>query len=288
MLFQATPRLYPVRTVDLADWLACIPDPGTRFERMGVMHGNMPADWLTPPRSAARAFQTHYSFYAEQAELEFSTAAGTGTVAPGTFVLFPPDVPYEIRLCGRTSRTPLYRFRFRLIVEETLLTPWDAVQCFPQARQVPSHLDALQAELRVPSRYLELRVRAQLVLLFTELLGAREDEAAPSMRLTRAQQLALAEHIQRHVCARPTPGDLAARLRLSPVYFARVFKRTFGMPPRRWILEERIRHAAQRLLDSRQNVSEIARELGYENIYLFSRQFKAVLGLSPRAYRLRH
>jgi AraC-like DNA-binding protein len=53
-------------------------------------------------------------------------------------------------------------------------------------------------------------------------------------------------------------------------------------------MRQRLHYAAQRLLESGLNVTEAALELGYSDVFLFSRQFKQVLGCSPRTYRQRH
>ena len=49
-----------------------------------------------------------------------------------------------------------------------------------------------------------------------------------------------------------------------------------------------MRLATVRLLETNSNISEIALQLGYRDVFLFSRQFKAVHGLSPKAYRHQH
>jgi AraC-like DNA-binding protein len=64
-----------------------------------------------------------------------------------------------------------------------------------------------------------------------------------------------------------------------------VFRRSFGVSPRRWLMQERIRLAARRLCDSTMSVSAIAQDFGYADVYPFSRQFKDVMGQSPLAYR---
>ena len=53
-------------------------------------------------------------------------------------------------------------------------------------------------------------------------------------------------------------------------------------------MRERIRLASIRLVDSDEKIQTIARQLGYNNPYLFSRQFKQVMGVSPRVFRQRH
>lgn len=49
-----------------------------------------------------------------------------------------------------------------------------------------------------------------------------------------------------------------------------------------------MRLGALRLLESTLNVSQIALELGYRDVFLFSRQFKSVMGENPSAYRQNH
>src|SRR5690606_6844081 len=88
-----------------------------------------------------------------------------------------------------------------------------------------------------------------------------------------------------HLASWPTPAQLAKQLRLSHDYFARRFAATFGMSPRSWLVQQRVSHGAYRLVDTNLTISEVAAELGYDDPFLFSRQFKQVMGQSPRDYR---
>jgi AraC-like DNA-binding protein len=73
---------------------------------------------------------------------------------------------------------------------------------------------------------------------------------------------------------------------LSPDWFRRVFQRSYGCSPRAWILRERIRLAAQRLIDEpAESIGAVAAGFGYKDQYLFSRQFRQVMGKSPRDWR---
>ena len=56
------------------------------------------------------------------------------------------------------------------------------------------------------------------------------------------------------------------------------------MPPRQWIVAQRIQQASHLLIDSDLPINRIAELYGYDSLYFFSRQFKQVTGLSPRAY----
>ena len=39
------------------------------------------------------------------------------------------------------------------------------------------------------------------------------------------------------------------------------------------------------LEESELSITEVAHQLGYPDVYLFSRQFKTIMGVSPRAFR---
>jgi len=67
--------------------------------------------------------------------------------------------------------------------------------------------------------------------------------------------------------------------------FFQLFKNTFGVTPNDYIIKERIGLASQIMLESPDKpVSEVAFELGYSESSYFTKQFKAVTGLCPRAY----
>lgn len=115
----------------------------------------------------------------------------------------------------------------------------------------------------------------------------------PSGRSRRAQPLPAAQRvaIERYVdsCpqARPTVADLAAVVGLPAEQLSRRFRVTFGLPARSWLPRRRIRAAADRLGGGDDPVSVVAAAFGYPDVFGFSRQFKAVTGLSPRAWRER-
>ena len=84
--------------------------------------------------------------------------------------------------------------------------------------------------------------------------------------------------------------DLAALLRESGYaedYIRAGFKRVMGMTPTAFLIQMRIRHACY-LIDTFRNtlsLSEIGERCGYVDYVMFSKKFKEVMGMSPRAYK---
>ena len=91
---------------------------------------------------------------------------------------------------------------------------------------------------------------------------------------------------------RSRPGEawetsaMARRCGLSAPQFNRRFKRAFGTSARQYILHERVARAATLLRETELSIKEIAEALGYRDIFYFYRQFRQLLGQTPRSMQL--
>lgn len=84
----------------------------------------------------------------------------------------------------------------------------------------------------------------------------------------------------------PQPlAELARLAGLSRYHFLRTFKCVTGVTPHQWLLRARLRDAAQRLVTSRDSVTDIALDVGFDDLSNFIRSFRAEFGVSPRRYR---
>jgi AraC-like DNA-binding protein/mannose-6-phosphate isomerase-like protein (cupin superfamily) len=81
-----------------------------------------------------------------------------------------------------------------------------------------------------------------------------------------------------------TLQKLSQRAGMSRSSFALRFKETVGKAPLDYLTRWRMMLAADKLANSRDPVSVIARSLGYESEAAFSTAFKRVMGRSPRQY----
>jgi AraC-like DNA-binding protein len=78
---------------------------------------------------------------------------------------------------------------------------------------------------------------------------------------------------------------VARELDCNSDYLGRVFRRTYGFSLTEGIHRRRLVHARRLLLESAMNVTEVAREVGFEDPGYFRRVFRRREGLSPRAFR---
>jgi AraC family transcriptional regulator len=82
--------------------------------------------------------------------------------------------------------------------------------------------------------------------------------------------------------------ELSDVARLSASHFSRVFRRTFGETPRAYMIRQRVDHARHLMLISEMPLSEVAQACGFADQAHFSRNFRAVTGHSPGAWRRAH
>jgi AraC-like DNA-binding protein len=83
-------------------------------------------------------------------------------------------------------------------------------------------------------------------------------------------------------------AELARRQGISLTLFQRVFAQIYGDSPSAYVRDQRMRRAAQRLANEDVSIGAIASECGYSNASKFASAFSAVMGFTPRDYRLQH
>jgi AraC-like DNA-binding protein len=94
------------------------------------------------------------------------------------------------------------------------------------------------------------------------------------------------QYIQLHYHEEVSLESLSSIVRLSPSYFAHMFKRKTGYAPAEYVLKTRMENAMLLLVHSRKTVSEIAEDIGYGSSSAFINIFKRKMDMSPKTYRM--
>jgi AraC family transcriptional regulator len=215
-------------------------------------------------------------------------AHGTALLSAGSLMLVSPGQTFECSHAhGEGDRCLSFQFDAELFAR---LAHDAGAPCPVFDRQT---LPPLRALSRVTARAAAAMAAPDaLEEIAGELAGAAVDIAGRTRREPPAQwrhQARIARVLRwlgSHPCEPHSLADLARRAGLSPYHFLRTFKRVAGVTPHQWLLRARLREAARRLGASRQPVTEIALDVGFEDLSNFMRAFRAEFGTSPRRYRL--
>lgn len=82
--------------------------------------------------------------------------------------------------------------------------------------------------------------------------------------------------------------DIASVCGLNRSYFGKIFRESIGKTPQEFLLTYRMIKATELLKLTNLSIEDIGKAVGYENPFHFSRAFKNIYNVSPRAWRNEH
>jgi AraC-like DNA-binding protein len=153
----------------------------------------------------------------------------------------------------------------------------------------PSVIDQLltRAVRLIESRQPLAALEARLVVR-QALIGIYQQDAInqgmPTARPDRRIEQVMG-YLRGHSDRRINLAEAAALVDLAPSYFSRLFTQATGTSFRAFALQSRMERARTLLDETTMPIGQIAQALGYEDVFLFSRQFKQQYGYSPRKTR---
>jgi AraC family transcriptional regulator len=105
-------------------------------------------------------------------------------------------------------------------------------------------------------------------------------------RLEHARMRRVLDYIDQHLERDMTVTDLAQVAHLSEFHFARVFATTMGMPPQRYVSQQRLTAAKKMIAAGKLPLSEIAFRSGFSSQASFTRAFRRATSMTPGEFRL--
>jgi AraC-like DNA-binding protein len=79
--------------------------------------------------------------------------------------------------------------------------------------------------------------------------------------------------------------DVAGECGLSVGHFSHAFRRTLGVAPHKWLIEQRVVLSKEKLRDGRQSLTDVAAECGFSDQSHLTRVFRQTVGVTPGAWR---
>jgi AraC family transcriptional regulator len=102
----------------------------------------------------------------------------------------------------------------------------------------------------------------------------------PECRLRR-----VAQYVQDNLHRDLRLADLSGLVHMSPYHFARLFKRSTGVSPHRFLVQRRIEQARALLAAQTLPIAEIARSVGFRTPSHFATIFRRISGITPSVDR---
>jgi AraC family transcriptional regulator len=99
------------------------------------------------------------------------------------------------------------------------------------------------------------------------------------------QERRATEILRDNVRGSVTLKEVAQECGLSVGYFSHAFRRTLGVSPHRWLIEQRVVLSKEKLRDYRLTLSEVAMECGFSDQSHLTRAFRQAVGVSPGVWR---
>ena len=133
-------------------------------------------------------------------------------------------------------------------------------------------------DIRVKSLMMDFLVSYSRISVSRKKTG--QDSSANFTQVSRALQ-----YIESSYAEDITVKDMARAAGISPDYMSKQFKSIVGIGPAEYCRNFRMAKAMELLRTTELAVAEIAKRLGFDEVSVFSRQFKQIVGVSPTAFR---
>lgn len=152
-----------------------------------------------------------------------------------------------------------------------------------------NYMASLQLILNSKGKLSQAMKRLKLEELLLYLL---EQHPATILSFHAAQKnmhkdIGIRQVVESNITSTLTIDELAFLCNTSPSTFKRNFARIYNTSPINWFLEQRMKIAADLLLQHNAKPGDIFHKIGYENHSSFTKSFRKFYGVSPREFQIR-
>ena len=133
--------------------------------------------------------------------------------------------------------------------------------------------------------YLKAKIYEIISLIFLKESKTNLEECPFLASDETVRKIKLAKDIMiEEFASPPTLIELSDRIKLSLKKLKEGFKRIYGQPIYRYLLEYKMQRAKRMLLEDKYNVNEISMMFGYSNASHFIASFKKRFGITPKSF----
>ncbi|MFQ9798713.1 MAG: AraC family transcriptional regulator [Clostridia bacterium] len=201
------------------------------------------------------------------------------TVDAGQAVLIPRNTPHEY-FADPKNPWEIYWFHYRRLLEKEDEEAFERKAAVYQPGISPELIAKFQQMFTAMEDYFDarghIRVCALAQLILCDLLDQQQEGGA---------MLMLKQYLDENYRQNVTLDELAELIGLSKFHLSRSFKQYTGFAPKQYVNRVRITKACHLLSSTELSVAQVSEKMGYHSPFIFSEQFKNIIGYSPSEYR---
>jgi AraC-like DNA-binding protein/quercetin dioxygenase-like cupin family protein len=204
---------------------------------------------------------------------------------PGSVFSYAPGVAHEISTDPHQPLTKYFAdfagLQAAKLLKSCQMRPGTISQIFPPSEIQPLFDELIRCGLRgtIQAPHICGRLLEGLLLKVAESRAPLPGREA--LAFTTYRQCL--DYIQRHFLRLRSLEQIGRECHVNDAYLCRLFKQYHHLTPYRLLIRLKMNYAAERLQSPGVLAKQVAQETGFTNQYHFSRAFKSVLGVSPRA-----
>lgn len=242
-------------------------------------------------RNWARGLRDYDLWYVWEGRGRMKTTAGEVTLRPGVCLWMRPGRRYEA-VQDPKARLGVNYIHFSASAgrRDLPLSAFDPPFEVLQSREV-EFVDVLMRRIIELGESPADRVAADALLqgLLVELARAHATAAQLATPGTEQRHrdvvVQIAAQIRESPGQAPAVAELARRGGYSVDHFSRIFLKVTGQRPQDYVINARIERARQLLAESDLTIGGVAENVGFQDIFYFSRQFRQRTGQTPSEFR---
>lgn len=198
------------------------------------------------------------------------------------------SIVFHPRLVGGSPDSVFQRDYLQPLLDHPTL---EIIPLSPECSWQSSALDAIEQAWQActnESKGFEFQARSALSELIFQIhcnLPAFTSKGGERALRDSQRIKAMLSYIHTHFGEELTTRDIAGSITISESECLRCFRGTIGTTPIQYLKQHRIRQASKQLIESHDQIADIALRCGFQDMSYFSKTFRELLGCTPSQYR---
>lgn len=216
--------------------------------------------------------------------IEIATSEGLTITKPGSMLIVPPNSPIYMGLKDKTWRRSWLRCSGTMpntILKENNI-PLNSKIDFGSHEMNERFLLDIHREMHHPKGNDPANAEDIFKIWMRNI---KRELKAPEKTKVPAKFLKARQYVELNFLEHFSLDELSRDCFISKPHLCRGFRQYFEISPIEYAIRLRIQHSLELLKNVDMNISEIAQECAFSDVFYFSRAFKKHIGVSPNRFR---